>query len=69
MNEVVRISRQLRSAYKGEAWHGPSLRRSAHDVSAPLRGQTAGTCPYYLGIVNHLAAWNGASAPARRRAR
>ena len=65
MNEVVRISKQLGSAYEGEAWHGPSLREALSDVSAPLAAARPLSHAHTIWeIVNHLAAWNGA---VRRR--
>jgi uncharacterized damage-inducible protein DinB len=34
MSESARIADQLRRAYEGQAWHGPSLRELLADVSA-----------------------------------
>jgi uncharacterized damage-inducible protein DinB len=34
MGEAKRIAGQLRNAYEGPAWHGPSLRELLHNVSA-----------------------------------
>ena len=44
MTEVERIADQLRRAYEGEAWHGPSLREVLEGITAeraarrPLKG-------------------------------
>ena len=58
MREVVRIGSQLKRAFEGGAWHGPSLRELLADVSAeqaaarPLPGAHS-----MWEIVLHIAAW------------
>ena len=34
MNEIDRIQDQLKRAFEGDAWHGPSLREVLHGVDA-----------------------------------
>ena len=58
MREVVRIGSQLKRAFEGGAWHGPSLRELLADVPAeqaasrPLDGAHS-----IWEIVLHIAAW------------
>ena len=42
MSETKRILDQLKRAYEGEAWHGPSLRDILADVFAQEEGEVAG---------------------------
>src|SRR5919201_2389864 len=59
--ETTRIQDQLRRAFEGEAWHGPSLRELLADVTAakasakPVRGAHS-----IWEIVLHIAAWERA---------
>jgi uncharacterized damage-inducible protein DinB len=61
MTEIERIEDQLRRAFEGEAWHGPSIREVLADVTArkaaarPLAGAHS-----IWEIVLHLAAWDNA---------
>lgn len=56
--EVERIADQLRRAYDGPAWHGPSVRELLHEVSAaqaaahPLAGRHS-----VWELVGHIGAW------------
>jgi len=56
--ETGRIADQLRRAYAGEAWHGPSLRENLEGVSAsaaasrPIEGAHS-----IWELVLHLTAW------------
>lgn len=65
MSEAGRIADQLKRAYEGEAWHGPSLRELLADVTAeqaaskPVSGAHSA-----WEIVLHIAAWETAG---RRR--
>jgi uncharacterized damage-inducible protein DinB len=65
MGEARRIAGQLRRAFEGQAWHGPSLREILDGVSAeqasarPLAGAHS-----IWEIVLHIAAWEDA---VRRR--
>ncbi len=58
MTETHRINSQLKRAYQGEAWHGPSLRELLADVSAeqaaakPIAGAHS-----IWELVNHVIAW------------
>lgn len=58
MTEIDRILDQMRRAYAGEAWHGPSLREALDGVTAadaaarPVPGAHT-----IREIVLHLAAW------------
>jgi uncharacterized damage-inducible protein DinB len=65
MSEIKRINDQLRRAYEGEAWHGPSLRELLSGVTA----ETAAAKPLpnahsIWELVLHIAAWENV---ARRR--
>ena len=58
MSEIDRIADQLRRAFEGEAWHGPSVREVLTGVTGgraaarPLRGA------HSIGeIVRHIAVW------------
>jgi uncharacterized damage-inducible protein DinB len=65
MGELAFIVDQIKRAYQGEAWHGPSLRELLADVSAEKA--TARPLPgahNILELVLHIAAWQGA---VRRR--
>ncbi|HEX8494958.1 MAG TPA: DinB family protein [Pyrinomonadaceae bacterium] len=58
MQEVIRIGSQLKRAFEGGAWHGPSLQEILADVSA----QQAAARPFIGAhsiweIVLHIAAW------------
>lgn len=58
MTEIERIVDQMRRAYQGEAWHGPSLREALAGVTAaeaaarPVPGAHS-----IREIVQHLVAW------------
>jgi uncharacterized damage-inducible protein DinB len=65
MQEIKRIVDQLKRAYEGEAWHGPSLRELLSGVTA----KTAASKPLAHAhsiweIVLHVAVWENA---VRRR--
>ena len=63
--ETLRIADQLRRAFEGEAWHGPSLLEILRGVSAA--GAAARPLPKshrIWEIVLHIAVWDDA---ARRR--
>jgi len=65
MNEVERILDQLKRAYEGNAWHGPSVRELLADVTAeqaharPLRNAHS-----IWELTHHIAVWENAG---RRR--
>jgi len=58
MTETHRINSQLKRAYQGEAWHGPSLRELLDGVTAeqaaarPIAGAHS-----IWELVNHIIAW------------
>src|SRR5262245_61592617 len=58
MSEVKRINDQLRRAFDGEAWHGPSVLELLKDVSAeqaaahPIEGAHS-----IWELALHIAAW------------
>jgi uncharacterized damage-inducible protein DinB len=59
MDEIQRIDEQLRRAFEGQAWHGPSLRELLADVTAEQA--TARPVPgahSMWEIVRHMAAWH-----------
>ena len=58
MSEIDRIADQLRRAYEGEAWHGPSLR----EILAGITVEQAARRPLPQAhtiweLVLHIAAW------------
>jgi len=59
MDEIKRIDDQLRRAFEGHAWHGPSLRELLADVTAeqatarPIPGAHS-----IWEIALHIAAWH-----------
>ena len=58
MAEVARIAEQLRRAFEGEAWHGPSVREVLRGVASEQAvRRPAGGAHSILEIVHHLAAW------------
>jgi uncharacterized damage-inducible protein DinB len=65
MSEVERIQDQLKRAFEGGAWHGPSVQELLRDVSAthaaahPIAGAHS-----IWELVLHITAWEGAG---RRR--
>jgi len=60
MSEVQRISDQLKRAYEGEAWHGPSLKEILAGVSADQAARRpVPTAHSIWEIVLHIAAWDG----------
>jgi uncharacterized damage-inducible protein DinB len=59
MDKIKRIDEQLRRAFEGQAWHGPSLRELLADVMAEQA--TARPVPgahSIWEIVRHIAAWH-----------
>jgi uncharacterized damage-inducible protein DinB len=61
MSEVKRIADQLRRAFAGEAWHGPSVLKLLEGVTAEQAGQhpIAGAHSIWE-LVQHIGAWEGA---------
>ena len=60
MTEIERIEDQLRRAFEGEAWHGPSLQELLADVTADqAAARPLAQAHSIWEIVLHLAAWDG----------
>ena len=65
MTETQRILDQLKRAYEGEAWHGPSVRETLEAVSAErAAAHTVPGAHSIWELVLHIAAWKAA---VRRR--
>jgi uncharacterized damage-inducible protein DinB len=65
MQEIKRIVDQLKRAYEGEAWHGPSLRELLNGVTAETAAKKPLAHAHSIWeIVLHVAAWENA---VRRR--
>ena len=63
--EVKRIADQLRRAFEGEAWHGPSLRELLTGVTAEMAAaKPIANAHSIWEIALHIAAWENA---VRRR--
>jgi uncharacterized damage-inducible protein DinB len=58
MEEVQRIEDQLKRAFEGNAWHGPSVRELLADVSAERAiAKPLGNAHSIWEIVLHIATW------------
>ena len=65
MSEIERILDQLKRAYEGNAWHGPSVREALAGVSAEQAAARPLTGAHSIWqIVQHIAVWEDA---VRRR--
>jgi uncharacterized damage-inducible protein DinB len=65
VTETERILDQMLRAFEGEAWHGPSVRKTLEDVSAGLAAaRTIPGAHTIWELVLHIAAWKSA---VRRR--
>jgi uncharacterized damage-inducible protein DinB len=65
MTEIERILAQLRRAYEGEAWHGPSVREVLAGVTAEqARARPLANAHSIWELVHHIAVWESAG---RRR--
>jgi uncharacterized damage-inducible protein DinB len=59
MNEIEKIEDQLRRAFEGEAWHGPSLQELLADVTAEQAVARPLVHAHSIWeIVLHLIAWD-----------
>ena len=57
-NETARIGSQLKQAYQGEAWHGPSLRELLEGVTADqAAAKPIPTVHSIWELVNHIITW------------
>lgn len=62
MSETKRILDQLKRAYEGEAWHGPSLRDILSDVTAEqAAARPLPNAHSIWELVLHIAAWENAA--------
>ncbi len=66
MSEVERIRDQLKRAFHGDAWHGPSLREVLDGVTASQAASRIPTGHSIREIVLHITAWT--EIPCRRLA-
>ena len=58
MTEIQRIADQLRRAYEGEAWHGPSLRELLSSVTAEQAARRPLPQAHTIWeLILHIAAW------------
>ena len=65
MTEIERILDQLKRAYEGNAWHGPSVREALADVTASqAHARPLANAHSIWELVHHIAVWEGAG---RRR--
>jgi uncharacterized damage-inducible protein DinB len=61
MEEIKRIEDQLRRAFEGDAWHGPSVRNLLEDVTNEMAAARPLASAHNIWeIVLHIAAWEGA---------
>ncbi|HLH07294.1 MAG TPA: DinB family protein [Terriglobales bacterium] len=61
MTEVERIADQIRRAFEGDAWHGPSLMELLPAVNSMVaNAHPVNNAHSIWEIVNHLTAWKGA---------
>jgi uncharacterized damage-inducible protein DinB len=65
MTEIERILDQLKRAYEGSAWHGPSVREALAGVTAAqAHARSLANAHSIWELVQHIAVWEGAG---RRR--
>lgn len=65
MTEIERIDDQLKRAFEGDAWHGPSVKEVLDGVTArQAASRPLDEAHTIWEIVRHLAAWN---STVRRR--
>ena len=57
MSEVERIRDQLKRAFYGDAWHGPSLREALDGVTATQASSRLPTGHSIRELVRHVTAW------------
>lgn len=58
MSEIKRIKSQLRRAYEGQAWHGPSLKELLSDVTAEQAARRPVESAHSIWeLVLHINAW------------
>src|SRR2546428_4326656 len=65
MKELERVADQLRRAYSGPAWHGPSVMEALQDVTPEIAARhPIPTAHSIWELVHHIGAW--ADIPRRR---
>ncbi|HXE76120.1 MAG TPA: DinB family protein [Candidatus Xenobia bacterium] len=58
MSEVRRIADQLRRAYEGEAWHGPSLKQILAGITSEQAARRVVPNAHTIWeLVHHIGAW------------
>ena len=58
MTEIERILDQLKRAYEGEAWHGPSVREALNGVTAAqAHARPLANTHSIWELVQHIAVW------------
>ena len=58
MTEIERILDQLKRAYEGDAWHGPSVREALAGVTAQQAHARPLTNAHSIWeLVHHIAVW------------
>jgi DinB superfamily len=63
--ECIRIADQLRRAFEGKAWHGPSLKKILADVTAEHAAAHAIASAHSIWeLVLHIEAWTQAALDA-----
>ena len=63
MSETERILDQLKRAYKGGAWHGPSVQETLAGISAEMAAARPISSAHSIWeVVLHIAAWEAAVA-------
>ncbi len=64
-NECLRIADQLRRAFAGDAWHGPSLKKLLADVTPEeAEAHPIASAHSIWEIVSHIEVWTQAAAQA-----
>jgi uncharacterized damage-inducible protein DinB len=65
MNELERIAEQLRFAYTGPAWHGPSVMEALKGITPEIAARRPIPAAHTIWeLVHHIGAW--ADIPRRR---
>lgn len=58
MTEIDRILDQLKRAFEGHAWHGPSIKESLHGVTAAqAHARPLANAHSIWELVHHIAVW------------
>src|SRR5216110_3613059 len=58
MSEIERILDQLKRAYEGGAWHGPSIKEILHGVTAKqAHARPLANAHTIYELVRHIAVW------------